>query len=88
MDSLQTLFQTKIKVPQVPQKDTPRGPNSARADVVQKVCDFMNDQRFAYWLGRTKTLKPEAIYLLLREAEGGKNKPAFFNFLLKKELGP
>jgi len=59
--------------------------NSPRAEQVQAVCDFMNDNRFAYWLGRTKKLSPDSIYRLLKEAGTGRNPQAFFQFLLKKQ---
>lgn len=68
-------------------KTIERKPNSDRAEVVEQLCKFMDNdtKRFKYWLGRTKHLSPAEIYGKMKEAKGGKNPQALFNFILKKK---
>ena len=63
------------------------GVNSERADVIAQLIVFMGEKndRFKYWLGRTRKLTPSRIYQLIRSAKDGNNPPALFNYLLKKE---
>lgn len=64
------------------------GANSQRAEVVGQLMRFMNEpedsKRFKYWLGRTRKLSASDIYIMMRKANDGKNPPALFNWLLKK----
>lgn len=63
-----------------------RGPNSARADAVERLCVFMGEDpngSMKYWLGRTKNLSPSDIHDMMKQANDGKNPRALFNYLLK-----
>ena len=63
-----------------------RGANSERAEMIEQLCKFMNDNRFTYWLGRTKKLQPSKIYELMQKAKNGRTPQSLFNWLLKNEL--
>ena len=41
--------------------------------------------RIKYWLGRTRKYTPGEVDGLMKQAKDGKNPPALFNWLLKKE---
>ena len=66
-----------------------KGANHERAEMIEQLVVFMGESvsdssRFKYWLGRTRKLKPQEIYALMRKAREGKNPQALFNWLLKK----
>jgi hypothetical protein len=65
---------------------TVKTPNSERAEQIVAVLELMSEDNtnFKKWLGRTRHLSPEQIYLMLKNARQGKNPPALFNYLLKQ----
>lgn len=70
----------------VPLAATKKVPNSARAEITEQVCTFMDgdNKRFKYWLGRTKEYTPSALYDIMKKAKEGKNPQALFNWNIKK----
>lgn len=78
---------TQLK--QVEKKGMPKnGINSERADVVAQLVLFMGhgNERFKYWLGRTRKLTPGEIFGMMKAAREGRRPRALFEFLLKKRL--
>jgi hypothetical protein len=73
-----------MDVPNIEHYTQKSGPAHERAEVIERLLKFMGDQRWGYWLGRTKHLTPQDIYRMMRNAEEGKNPHALFNHLLKK----
>lgn len=78
-----------------------RGPQSARAEMIDRVMEFMGEgrqldddqevtnwrnMRFKFWLGRTRHLSPSDMYGMMREASEGKNPRALFNWLIKNNV--
>jgi hypothetical protein len=64
------------------------GANSARAEAVEALCDFMGDDpttsRFGYWLGRTRQIQPDKLHVMMKRCrKDAKNPQALFNYLLK-----
>lgn len=60
---------------------------SEREEQILAILDLMSEdtKRFRYWLGRTKHLSPNQIYLMLKQAKQGKETPhILFQWLLKK----
>lgn len=66
---------------------TNKGPQHARAEAIEVLCDFMDDdpkESFKYWLGRTKRLKPHEIHAMIKKCKReGKNPQGLFVYLLK-----
>jgi len=65
----------------IPNKKKP--PNSERAEVINQLLEFMEDDRFKYWLGRTNHLSVSGIHQLMKEARPKNKPPAYLNWLLK-----
>lgn len=55
-----------------------------RAYMVNQVLEFMSDSNFGKWLGLTKHLTPDQIYVMIQESKGGDNPQGLFWWLLKR----
>ncbi len=69
--------------------------DNQRQEAIHSVMDFMGEpykennkiskERYKYWNGRLKKYSPVDIHGLIKEAKVGKNPPALFNWLIKKD---
>lgn len=64
----------------------PKKINSERAEQVSLILEMTGEDntRFKYWLGRTRHLSPQGIYLMLKEARNGREPVKLFQWLLNK----